>query len=196
MSQLTKKAIIDYTIALAQTKPVPKITVRDIVDACGITRNTFYYYFHDIYDVIEAFFSIKIEEIHARPDLSLEEEFFELIEFCVSHRKLFLNLYKSLGYERVSSYIRHALHELIISYLVNIPDGDRIPEEDLNIICGFYEEAITGVMIRWMTTTRHSEDHDFIQKRADRVRYLFDGQLKQIFRRSLADEQSPKDGQD
>ena len=28
-----------------------KITVRDIVSECEITRNTFYYYFHDIYDV-------------------------------------------------------------------------------------------------------------------------------------------------
>ena len=53
MSQLTKRAIIDCTLDLAEKKSFRKITVRDIVTACGITRNTFYYYFHDIYDVID-----------------------------------------------------------------------------------------------------------------------------------------------
>ena len=53
LSQLTQKAIVETTIRLVEQKTVKKITVRDIVEACGITRNTFYYYFHDIYEVLE-----------------------------------------------------------------------------------------------------------------------------------------------
>ena len=33
-----------------------KITVKDIVEECGINRNTFYYYFADIYDLIDGFY--------------------------------------------------------------------------------------------------------------------------------------------
>ena len=53
MSQSTKQAIVETTLALAKKRPIGKITVRDIVEACGITRNTFYYHFHDIYEVLE-----------------------------------------------------------------------------------------------------------------------------------------------
>ena len=53
MSQLTKKAIVEATLRLAEKHPLNKITVRDIVEECGITRNTFYYHFHDIYEVLE-----------------------------------------------------------------------------------------------------------------------------------------------
>ena len=53
MSQLTRRAIIECTLNLAEKKPLRKITVKDIVSACGITRNTFYYHFHDIYEVLD-----------------------------------------------------------------------------------------------------------------------------------------------
>ena len=46
---------------IAEKKPLQKITVRDIVDDCGINRNTFYYYFRDIYEVAEAVFSYPSE---------------------------------------------------------------------------------------------------------------------------------------
>ena len=36
-----------------KTTPVDRITVKDIVDECGISRQTFYYHFQDILEVIE-----------------------------------------------------------------------------------------------------------------------------------------------
>jgi AcrR family transcriptional regulator len=37
-------------------KPLDKITVIDIVTDCGVNRQTFYYHFQDIYDLIEWLF--------------------------------------------------------------------------------------------------------------------------------------------
>lgn len=34
-------------------KPLPKITINDITDDCGVSRMTFYYHFKDIYDLVE-----------------------------------------------------------------------------------------------------------------------------------------------
>ena len=55
MPSFTKKAIMESFVRLAGKKPLDKITVRDIVDDCGINRNTFYYYFQDIYAVLEEY---------------------------------------------------------------------------------------------------------------------------------------------
>ena len=63
MSQLTQKAIVETTMRLVEQKTVKKITIRDIVEACGITRNTFYYYFHDIYEVLEHALAAGFERI-------------------------------------------------------------------------------------------------------------------------------------
>ena len=55
MASFTKRAIIESFIRQLQNKPADKITVKDIVEDCGISRNTFYYHFKDIYEVLEEY---------------------------------------------------------------------------------------------------------------------------------------------
>ena len=38
---------------LLEEKPLTKITVKEIVERCGINRNTFYYHFREIPDLQE-----------------------------------------------------------------------------------------------------------------------------------------------
>lgn len=52
-TNFTKKAIIEAFWKLLEEKPYNKITVKEIVDSCQINRNTFYYHFHDIPDLLE-----------------------------------------------------------------------------------------------------------------------------------------------
>lgn len=48
-----KAMIAETFLTLAGLKNVDKITVKDLVEACGISRQTFYYHFQDIIDVVE-----------------------------------------------------------------------------------------------------------------------------------------------
>ena len=50
----TKEAIVNAFWELLEEKPYNKITVKDIVDRCQINRNTFYYHFHDIPELLES----------------------------------------------------------------------------------------------------------------------------------------------
>ena len=50
MAKFTKQAIMNCLLELLNTKQLDKITVKDICEICEINRNTFYYYFQDIYE--------------------------------------------------------------------------------------------------------------------------------------------------
>ena len=78
MSQLTKKAIVETTLAMAKQRPIGKITVRDIVEACGITRNTFYYHFHDIYEVLECAIEVELKALRDTGETDPEKALFSL----------------------------------------------------------------------------------------------------------------------
>ena len=41
MAQFTKQAIINSFLKLLEEMPLDKITVKDIVEDCGVNRNTF-----------------------------------------------------------------------------------------------------------------------------------------------------------
>lgn len=53
MSDTTKRAMEESLKHLLLKKPLPKITINDIAEDCGINRMTFYYHFQSIYDLVE-----------------------------------------------------------------------------------------------------------------------------------------------
>lgn len=53
MSELTKRAIQESFKKLLSNQPLDKITVKNITDDCGVNRNTFYYHYSDIYQLLE-----------------------------------------------------------------------------------------------------------------------------------------------
>ena len=53
MKDLTKIALGESLRKLMAEKPLNKITISDITNECGCNRMTFYYHFHDIYELLE-----------------------------------------------------------------------------------------------------------------------------------------------
>ena len=70
MALRTKNAIRRSFIELLAERPFDKISVRDIAERSEVTRNTFYYYYTDIYALAEDVFE---SEIQGEPKLPKEE---------------------------------------------------------------------------------------------------------------------------
>lgn len=66
MSSDMKKNIAEAAKRLINEKHVRKLTVKDIVDECRITRQTFYYHFQDIPDLCR--WILKQDEPHLLQD--------------------------------------------------------------------------------------------------------------------------------
>lgn len=70
-----KATIAKAFMEVSKTKSVDKITVKDLVEACHISRQTFYYHFQDILEVIEWSVQQVFEEILAhRTSLDTPED--------------------------------------------------------------------------------------------------------------------------
>ena len=63
MAVFTKIVIMRVFEELLAFKQLDKITVKDITDKCGISRNTFYYHYQDIYQVFQAYIDYSLNEI-------------------------------------------------------------------------------------------------------------------------------------
>ena len=63
MPSFTRKAIMEAFMQLLDQRPLNKITIKDVVEVCGINRNTFYYHFEDIPALIEAIVQEKADQI-------------------------------------------------------------------------------------------------------------------------------------
>ena len=66
-----KERIAREFVRLARAGSIDRITVKDIVEACHITRQTFYYHFRDLLDVIDWSFRQAMGEL-AEKSLQLD----------------------------------------------------------------------------------------------------------------------------
>ena len=53
MSNITKRALSHALKTLVSQYPLNKLTIKHITVQCGINRQTFYFHFRDIYDLVE-----------------------------------------------------------------------------------------------------------------------------------------------
>ena len=53
MCDTTKRKIADCVKQLMRRQDISRITIQDVMEATGMSRQSFYYHFKDIYDVLE-----------------------------------------------------------------------------------------------------------------------------------------------
>ena len=85
MSNFTKIAIQQSFLRLLSQRSITKITVKDIVEDCGINRNSFYYHFQDLPQLLETVIIESADEIISRipESFSLEEGLTTVLERLV-----------------------------------------------------------------------------------------------------------------
>ena len=106
MPQFTKNAIIASFHKLLEQKSFEKITVKDIVEDCGINRKTFYYYFADIYDLTEQVLRLEITCFidSLSEDTSLEERIIALFELIEKNKKAIRHIHNSSNKDKFEKY--------------------------------------------------------------------------------------------
>ena len=96
MTNTTKVAIKESIIRLLNRKPLNKITVKEIVDDCGINRNTFYYHYADIRALLEEIFIEQSNQLLRTVEgKSVYECLTTAISFALENKTAMLHIYDS-----------------------------------------------------------------------------------------------------
>ncbi len=168
MPQFTKNAISDAFFRIAAQKPPEKITVKDIVEECGVTRNTFYYYFRDVYDVIEdAFLTIAAGIEHAGPEERLENTLTGFADFLYRNRAAMRRICDSIGSDTVASYLSRAVDQTIRSVVKTAAAGMEVQETDIRLITSFFRESLLGLLLGWLQSDAQSHPLDLLKRVAE-----------------------------
>ena len=88
VTSLTKRAIRASFLKLLNERPLNKITVKDIVEDCGINRNSFYYHYTDIPALAEEIVRDEAARIvQEYPTVDSLEQCLEIaVEFALQNR--------------------------------------------------------------------------------------------------------------
>ena len=107
MPNFTKRAIKESFWKLLNEQPLTQISVRQIVEECGINRNSFYYHFQDIPSLIEEIVMDAANAlIQKHPSItSIDEGVEAAFRFTVDNKKAILHICNSVNRNIYEQYL-------------------------------------------------------------------------------------------
>lgn len=174
----TKKAIRDSFIKLLNQKPLNQITVRDIVNDCGVNRNTFYYHYQDLPQLIESIVNEDADRIIREfPEIdSIEKCLDSMIDFSLKNRKAVLHIFNSVNRDIYEQYQWRICEHAVVTYLNTILANRSISSSDRRLIIDYLKCVCFGVVIEWLETGMKND----IQTRFHRICELKKGDLENM----------------
>ena len=148
----TKNVIIEAFWQLLEEKPYNKITVRDIVDSCQINRNTFYYHFHDIPELLENTIKKDADDIiqtHHNFDSPIEC-LTVLAQHCTAHQKAILHIYRSVHRETFLNELDRICLYTVTQYIDTVTENLIISPDDKKLLIRLYKCALVGILLDWL----------------------------------------------
>lgn len=154
MKQVTKRALAASLKKLLLQKPLDKITVIDIVNDCGVNRQTFYYHFKDIYDLSDWLFldETSVALAGQKTYETWEQGFLNIFEWVLENKPLVLNVYRSVSREYLERYLYGVTYDLVMGVVNERAVGMSVQESDKKFIADFYKFAFVGLMLEWIRT--------------------------------------------
>ncbi|MDD6459894.1 MAG: TetR/AcrR family transcriptional regulator C-terminal domain-containing protein [Absicoccus porci] len=151
MSDFTKIAIMHSLIELLEEKEFTKITVKDIVTRCGINRNTFYYHFEDIYDLLGQTFQYLIDQTNLQNiNLNNWQEMLEDILQQVEKWKLAgRHIFNSLSTHDLYRYMHEIYWVSFENYFTPIFDEMNVPQDDRIFFLTALTDTMIGFTLEW-----------------------------------------------
>lgn len=145
----TKQRFVTALTSLMEVKPLDKITVKEIVEKSGKTRQTFYRCFKDKYDLVNWHFERLAEKsfLQMGVSLTLREGLEKKFQFIKAEQIFFASAFQSEDYNSIVAYD----YECILQFYTNIIEKKtkKPLEDDIRFLLEMYCQGSISMTARW-----------------------------------------------
>lgn len=186
MKDLTRAAIKAAMEKLLDQRPLSQITVKDIASACGINRNTFYYHYQGIPELIREMVDDEAEAIiKSYPTLeSLEDCLEAIVRAAMGRKRAILHSYNSANRDLYERYMWSTCGHVVEVYMETVLNGRQLPATDRDLIHRYYTCVAFGCISHWLASNMRDE----VLPDLHRVTALRMDSLEEMIARSLGEK--------
>lgn len=163
----TKKMLTESLKKAMLKKPLSKITVSELIKDCGINRNTFYYHFANIYDLLKWMLEQEAIEVVKNIDLLIntEEAFRFILDYVDANKHIIACAYDSMGHEEIKRFFYNDFIGVMGSAIESLEQDLQISLTDSfrSFLAMFFTEALAGTMINYIKNNESQDREEVIQ---------------------------------
>lgn len=156
----TKRKLAMALKELLQEKPLKKITIQDIVERSHMTRQSFYYHFQDIYDVLELLCQYElIDKIVYKEDVAFDEWLEDLVLLVQENRWFYKKILLDMDWQRLSSKLKPSVEQQVERVLDEYLPREKTKglEEGRELLADFMTSSIISYLFNYVISKKVSE---------------------------------------
>lgn len=157
----------------------------DIVTDCEVNRQTFYYHFQDIYDLMDWIFASEATAaIEGKKTYDTwQQGFLQIFQYVLANKALITNAYHSLSREQMERFLYHITYHLLLGVVEEQAAGIPVREEDKAFIADFYKYAFVGLLLDWVRQGMREDPKGIV----DRLSLLIHGDIRRALEKYRTD---------
>ena len=153
MPPFAKREIKNSFIKLLTERPISQITVKDIVEDCGVNRNSFYYHFQDIPSLLE-----------------------EIMEEINLNKRMIYHIYGSSNREFYEKQLMKICDYVTRTYIRSRDYSEKVASKDLEFVISYLKCELFGQLIDWLN---HDMSYDIVEHSRILCR-MFAGSMRMV----------------
>ena len=137
---------------MLKTKSIEEITIREIVETCGISRASFYRYFRDKFDLLNWIFSQYMDELtgyYNHTSLCYRQVTFDITSFMANSRTLFQKCFSYMGQNSFQEYFLSCLTNYVGNHLKELMYVDELTPE-YQMMVSFNSMGVLYTINNWL----------------------------------------------
>ena len=150
----TKELIEKTFLVLLAEQNLSEISVQDITKKCGINRNTFYYHYKNIPDLLESVVRKMVDMVlaeHPPRYATLEECFGAAMKLAKDNETMVYHIYNSSNRVIFERHLWHVIDYTVSSFVESFEERDfTMTEEQAQILADFFKYECFGFAIDWI----------------------------------------------
>ena len=152
---------------LMSTEPLDKITVKRLTEVCGINRQTFYYHYRDIFDLLTWVYLN--ESIGGLEDVKSWREALRIFfDYITKNAKFTQNTLSSAGRQLFIEFLYNMTFTVHMNTLTRLDTRGILTQEEKKFISSFYSPSFVFTIVRWVDSGI-KENTDVLVDRIDTV---------------------------
>lgn len=192
-SDFTKKMMADALREKMTVKPLNKITIQEIVGECGLNRQTFYYHFKDIYDLLHWLYEYDAEQI-LKSRITTDtwrDNLLKVLQYVEENKQMCLCALRSVQHDYLRRFLYADVEPVVMDLVEEVSQDLEISDKYKSFLTHFYTVSIAALLIDWLDGVKNDLDYS-AEALVDLIAITIDGNLRLALERYQQSRAKPE----
>lgn len=148
---------------LMSKEPLDQITVKRLTEICKINRQTFYYHFRDIYDLLTwVFLNETIEEI--KNVETTVDAIYAFLAYIERNKVFVMNVASSAGKDLFVEFLNNHVRTILMRNLAMKDVDNALTLDEKKFVARFFSSAIVAILVDWIMNNMKEPKTELVRK--------------------------------